>query len=105
MDSLLKYAYPGNVRELENIIHRAVVLSRGELITTGEISGELKTESGEKIEDNSKLDLNEQVESLEKKLVMRALHEAKGNQTQAAKLLGISERNLRYRLNKWGLKN
>jgi two-component system NtrC family response regulator len=105
MDKLLKYNYPGNVRELENIIHRAVVLSRGELITAGEISGDLKTESGEKIEDVSKLDLNEQVESLEKKLVMRALHEAKGNQTQAAKLLGISERNLRYRLNKWGLKN
>jgi two-component system NtrC family response regulator len=105
MDSLMKYNYPGNVRELENIIHRAVVLSRGELITTSEVSGELKTESGEKFEDNSKLDLNEQVESLEKKLVMKALHEAKGNQTQAAKLLGISERNLRYRLNKWGLKN
>ncbi len=104
MDSLMKYNYPGNVRELENIIHRAVVLSRGELITASEVSGELKTESGEKFEDVSKLDLNEQVESLEKKLVMIALHEAKGNQTQAAKLLGISERNLRYRLNKWGFK-
>lgn len=105
MDSLLKYDYTGNVRELENIIHRAVVLSRGELVTTREISGELRSESGEDMKDNLKHDLNEQVESLEKKLVMRALHEAKGNQTQAAKLLGISERNLRYRLIKWGLKN
>ena len=105
MDILLKYTYPGNVRELENIVHRAVVLARNELVTTGEITGSLAVQSSEKEMEMSRLNLTEQVEQLEKKLVLRALDQTKGNQTQAANLLGISERNLRYRLNKWGLKN
>jgi two-component system NtrC family response regulator len=105
VDKLLKYDYPGNVRELENIIHRAVVLSRGELVTTDEIAGNLDIQPSEQELQSSGMDLNRQVEQLEKKLVMKALDETKGNQTQAANLLGISERNLRYRLNKWGLKN
>lgn len=105
VDKLLKYDYPGNVRELENIIHRAVVLSRGELVTVDEIAGNLDTQPSEQELQSSVMDLNRQVEQLEKKLVLKALDETKGNQTQAANLLGISERNLRYRLNKWGLKN
>jgi DNA-binding NtrC family response regulator len=103
-DALMKYDFPGNVRELENIIQRAVVLSRGGIIAVDDVFSDitaLKRES----EIESNLDMNEQVERLEKKLVMKALDETKGNQSQAAKLLGISERNLRYRLNKWGLKN
>jgi two-component system NtrC family response regulator len=103
MDVLLKYSFPGNVRELENIVHRAIVLSRNELITADVISGNPETQQSEQNADS--LDLNGQVENLEKKLVTKALEETKGNQTQAANLLGISERNLRYRLNKWGLKN
>ncbi len=105
MDKLLKYDYPGNVRELENIIHRAVVLSRNELVTADEIAGNLDIQPSEQELQSAGMDLNRQVEQLEKKLVMKALDETKGNQTQAANLLGISERNLRYRLNKWGLKN
>lgn len=105
MDVLMKYSYPGNVRELENIVHRAIVLSRNELVTTDEIEGNLSAQSSEQELETGRMNLTEQVEMLEKKLVMKALAETKGNQTQAANLLGISERNLRYRLNKWGLKN
>ncbi|MGV8016878.1 MAG: helix-turn-helix domain-containing protein [Ignavibacteria bacterium] len=46
--------------------------------------------------------LHEKVENLEKRLINDALHETNGNQSAAAKLLGMSERNLRYRLEKWG---
>lgn len=105
MDVLLKYDYPGNVRELENIVHRAVVLARGELITTNEIEVSLSVHSSEKEQETGVLNLTEQVEQLEKKMVLKALDQTNGNQSKAAGLLGISERNLRYRLNKWGLKN
>jgi DNA-binding NtrC family response regulator len=103
-DALMKYDFPGNVRELENIIQRAVVLSRGGIIAAGDVFSDITSHINESASPDN-LDLNEQVERLEKKLVMKALDETKGNQSQAAKLLGISERNLRYRLNKWGLKN
>ncbi len=104
MDLLLKYGYPGNVRELENIVHRAVVLSREGLITTGGVSGSLEAHPSEQELETDELNLNMQVEMLEKKLAMKALEKTSGNQSKAAALLGISERNLRYRLNKWGYK-
>lgn len=100
LDKLLKYSYPGNVRELENIIQRAVVLSRGNIITANEIF--LEEELNDKFNLESEINLDEIVERLEKKYIFSALEKTKGNKTQAAKLLGMTERNLRYRLNKWG---
>jgi transcriptional regulator with PAS, ATPase and Fis domain len=107
MDVLLKYNYPGNIRELENIVHHSIVLSRGEVILSTDLPISLKNlpfESNINVTDNN-LTLPEQVDSLEKKLVLDALKQTNNNQVQAAKLLGMSERNLRYRLEKWGLKN
>ncbi len=104
-DLLMKYNYPGNVRELENIIERSVVLSRNNMITVNELPLQIKGFSEEKksIEINSG-DLNEQIEVLEKKLIYDALKKTNGNQTQAGKLLGITERNLRYKLKKYNIK-
>jgi DNA-binding NtrC family response regulator len=100
---LLRYDYPGNVRELENIVQRAVILSRGDVITTAElplvVRGLPEEDSSRK--DGSSQSLPERVEKLEQELVFDALRKAQGNQSRAAKQLGISERNLRYRLGKW----
>jgi two-component system NtrC family response regulator len=101
MDRLLKYAYPGNVRELENIVHRAVVLSRGPLLTTADLPlhvGELAEEPA-----GGSQSLGAQLAALERALLVKALTEAGGVQTRAARALGISERHLRYRLKKHGL--
>ena len=105
MDIIVKYEYPGNIRELENIIHRAVVLSRGDLITTNDLPSTLHRLPSEqsRISETTGT-MADQVESLEKKLLLDALHASNGNQTQAAKLLGTTERNLRYKLNKLKLK-
>ncbi|RPI17727.1 MAG: sigma-54-dependent Fis family transcriptional regulator [Ignavibacteriae bacterium] len=102
-EKLYKYNYPGNVRELENIIYRAVVLSRNEIITSEDIFINIGAEGDDEININS-FDLSGQVEKLEKKLVIQALEQSNNNQSAAARMLGISERNLRYRLNKWGMK-
>jgi DNA-binding NtrC family response regulator len=105
-DYLLKYNYPGNVRELENIIERAVVLSRGNVLTVNDLPMNVK---GLKTEENITADesksLTEQVESLEKRLIYDALTNCSGNQTKAGKLLGITERNLRYKIKKYGIIN
>lgn len=108
-DILMRYNYPGNVRELENIVHHSLVLSREELITSEDIPISLRKKKSETGKPCDELDMetpmSEQVENLEKKLVKEAMERAKGNQTGAAKILGIPERNLRYRLEKWGWKN
>jgi len=105
-DVLLRYDYPGNVRELQNILQRAVILSRKEVVTINDLPTVLKQAPSE-----SELpagwkqqSLTDQVERLEKEMVFEALRVNNGNQSKAAKQLGISERNLRYRLHKWGVK-
>lgn len=105
-DSLLRYNYPGNVRELENIVQRAVIMSRGEHITTEDLPRVIWSSASESSipiskEGQSFLD---QVEKLEKDLIFEALRIHSNNQSKAAKQLGLSERNLRYRLKKWGVK-
>ncbi|MCK5145506.1 sigma-54-dependent Fis family transcriptional regulator [bacterium] len=104
MDSLMKHDYPGNVRELENIIQRGVVMARGEAVSTVDLPpgiGRLQAERVEPVEDGS---LTASVEALERQMILHALAEAKGNQSAAARLLSITERNLRYKMKKYGMK-
>jgi DNA-binding NtrC family response regulator len=101
MDRLLKYDYPGNVRELENLIHRAVVLARGAQITTADLPLHLAGLPSEAEADRGSL--VERLAAIERGLLRQALEEAGGVQTRAARALGISERHLRYRLRKHGL--
>jgi two-component system NtrC family response regulator len=100
MDLLLKHEYPGNVRELENLVHRAVVLARGEVITTSDLPLHL---AGLKPEaKGEEASFAERVLAFEKALIYDALEKAGGVQTRAAAALGMSERHLRYRLKKFG---
>jgi len=105
-DVLMKYNYPGNVRELENIIERAVVLTRGKVITLNDLPMHIKGFKEEKtLATLGKGTLTEQVEEIEKQLIFDALQESGGNQTKAGKLLGLTERNLRYKLKKYNIKH
>jgi len=105
-DTLLKYNYPGNVRELENIIERSVVLSRSRMITAADLPLVVKELNHEKnLNPDAPQTLNEKVEELEKRLIYDALKEANGNQTKAGKILGLTERNLRYKLQKYNIRH
>ena len=99
MDFLMKHDYPGNVRELENMIYRAVVLARDQLIHLEDLKNTLAI-NRQSLEFTGEGSLPEQVELLEKKLIDDALTVSKGNQSEAARTLGISERHLRYKLKK-----
>jgi len=104
-DVLLKYDYPGNVRELENIIERAVVIARDPVIAVEDLPFREtvidEAAGGRKADDGL---LRGSIEDLEKKLIVEAMEKAGEHQTRAAELLGISERMLRYKLKKYGLK-
>ncbi|HMN49659.1 MAG TPA: sigma-54 dependent transcriptional regulator [Ignavibacteriaceae bacterium] len=105
VDLLIKYNFPGNVRELENAIERAVVLCRSDVITVNDLPNVIKGFKAEKeIVTNENTSLIEQVEALEKKLIFDALSKTNGNQSQAGRMLGLTERNLRYKMQKYEIK-
>ena len=99
-DLLLRYDYPGNVRELENLIERAVVLTRDDVIGPADLPLTLQDATTEVAEPAG---LSAAVEALERRLIREALAGAAGVQTRAAEAMGISERVLRYKLKKYGL--
>jgi DNA-binding NtrC family response regulator len=103
-DRLIRYEYPGNVRELENIIERAVVIARDSVITTRDLPFQECLDTEEAEETIPAGSLHESLENLERQMIQDALETAQSNQSQAARLLGLSERMLRYKLKKYGLK-
>ncbi|MBW2352810.1 MAG: sigma-54-dependent Fis family transcriptional regulator [Deltaproteobacteria bacterium] len=103
-DLLLKYDYPGNVRELENIIERAVVIARGPFITPGDLPFTAPSLSRKENAGTRGAALKDSVETLEREMIAEAMEKTGNHQTRAANLLGISERMLRYKLKKYGLK-
>ncbi len=102
---LLRYSYPGNVRELENLIERAVVLCRGEIITTQDLPYHLQEGKSEMEFSKKEKSLPESLEEIEKDVILKALHQHQGVQTRAAESLGISERVLRYKIKKYGIRS
>ena len=100
---LLRYDYPGNVRELENIVERAVVLTRDDVIGSGDLP---LTVQEPEIADGGDRETNitVAVEALERRMIRDALAQSDGVQTRAADLLGLGERGLRYKLIKYGFR-
>lgn len=107
MEALIKYPFPGNVRELENILERAMTLCESDLISTedlqlpeGNTAGINNYSLTNKKTSTKPLGLNPILENTEREEIIRALQQTRYNKTAAAKLLGISFRAMRYRIKK-----
>jgi DNA-binding NtrC family response regulator len=106
LDQLMKYDFPGNVRELENIIEHAVVMCRDNYISQQDLPSQLKVYSPKSILDPYQLEegYEKKLRLFETEMIQEALKQSNGNQSAAARLLGITERHLRSRLEKLNLK-
>ncbi|MEQ1602096.1 MAG: sigma-54 dependent transcriptional regulator [Methylophilaceae bacterium] len=114
-DMLMQYSFPGNVRELENVLERALAMCDGHTIKADDLllQGESRKAVGSTVVSQGKPDagvteannlaLPDYLESVERKAIIEALEKTGNNQTEAAKLLGVSLRTLRYRLSRLGL--
>jgi len=104
---LMTYPFPGNIRELENLVERSLILDR-HIIGEGSLPEQLRSErticqSGEVVIPDEGMELEPLLEGIEKKYLLKALEKTGGAKKKAADLLGMSFRSFRYRLAKFGL--
>jgi two-component system response regulator PilR (NtrC family) len=109
MSAIMGHHFPGNVRELENLIERAVTLAPGDRVSADTLPtlSALST-AGIPIGPapalpEAGLDLEKAVEDFERSLIIKALERTRGNRTEASRVLGVTFRSLRYRLSKLGI--
>jgi two-component system response regulator PilR (NtrC family) len=110
LKALSQYPFPGNVRELENVLERATTLCEGSLISSSDLQlpntpmtdNDQREESTPELEPGA-LTLDSYMDTIEKEALLKALEQTRYNKTAAARLLGLSFRALRYRLKKLGL--
>ena len=101
LDVLMEYEWPGNIRELQNVIESAVIMAEGPLIHPRDMPIALKSEA-----DGSDLNLADEtlsLKELEKRYISILLHRFKGHRANVAKVLEVSERNLYRKLKEYGL--
>jgi len=109
LQTLETYAFPGNVRELENVLERAVTLCTGGLITMDNIKVRATARAPAEVQVAATAPaagsgaLGDQLEDIERDAIVKALEKTRYNKTAAAKLLGMSFRALRYRIKKLGI--
>jgi two-component system response regulator AtoC len=108
---LRSYNWPGNVRELRNLMERATFLSTEGIVSDGFFRSMIQVQDGPRVDASSdetpvgeaNRPLGDAVERFERRMILRALDETRDNKAEAARRLGISERNLWYKLKKHGL--
>ena len=104
MASLVNYQWPGNIRELENVVQRGVALAEGDEIRCEHLPaktvGSAEPETGEPELPPDGVDLDARLEQIERNYLLQALHRTNWHLTRAAHLLGMPFRSLRYRVKK-----
>ncbi|MEN8189843.1 MAG: sigma-54 dependent transcriptional regulator [Thermodesulfobacteriota bacterium] len=100
MTQVMKYNFPGNVRELEHLVQRLITMTRGTTINLSDLPPEIRSSQSTDLQGS----LGEQLAAFEERLLTEALKANGWVQTRAAEQLGISERVLRYKMQKAGIK-
>jgi two-component system response regulator PilR (NtrC family) len=103
VDFFMTYAFPGNVRELENLLERAVVLDQDGVLDLSDLRPPAQSGAQPAIHREDEGSLDDQISELERARILDALSATGGNRTEAARRLGITFRSLRYRMAKLGL--
>jgi DNA-binding NtrC family response regulator len=99
-EMLSAYGWPGNIRELRNLVERMVVLARGRLLDVRDIPAQVRETAGG---GEVRIDTELTVDEMEKRMIIQALDKTEGNRTRAAEKLGISRRTLHRKLNQYGI--
>ncbi len=103
LDLLVRYDWPGNIRELENCIERGVIMARGDIIAPADLPASILALSQEKPDSGISFPSGISLEEMEKALILKTLEDTGGNRSRAAEILGINRRTLQLKLKEYNL--
>ncbi len=105
LDAMMRYSWPGNIRELENVVERAVILTMDEYVSFSELPESISGESASTIPATSRVGIapGMTIRELEKELILVTLDHNDGNRTRSAGFLGITRRTLQNKLKEYGI--
>lgn len=103
MDLLLRHSWPGNIRELENVIERAVIMTSGEMVGPEHFPGFLRGHDADETAREPVLASGRSLKEVEKEMILKTLEDLGGNRTRTAEMLGISRRTLQLKLKDYGI--
>jgi two-component system response regulator HydG len=105
LDLLVRYDWPGNIRELENCIERAVIMAREEAIVPADFPPQIRMLSIEGEREGFDIPYGISLDEMERALIVKTLAETGGNRTKTSEILGINRRTLQNKLRQYGLNN
>jgi two-component system response regulator HydG len=103
LDILMRYDWPGNIRELENTIERSVIMTHGEYISPADLPMNMQALIVELDDDNTGVQPGWSIREVEKDLIIKTLEQTNGNRTKAAEILGITRKTLQNKLKEYEL--
>jgi DNA-binding NtrC family response regulator len=103
LDLLVRYDWPGNIRELENCIERAVIVARGEVIAPVDLPPQVQALSAGREEPGVHFPVGISLQEAERALIFKTLEDTGGNRSRAAEILGINRRTLQIKLKEYGV--
>lgn len=103
LDALMRYAWPGNIRELENVVERCVILSREDFVPFSELPQAIQGETGDTLAQQAREGIRPgmTIREMERELILSTLDENDGNRTRTARILGITRRTLQHKLKEY----
>jgi two-component system response regulator HydG len=104
LDALMRYSWPGNIRELENVVERAVILTRDDYVPFSELPEAIRGTDGD-LADQFREGIRPgmTIREMEKELIIKTLEDNDGNRTRTSRVLGITRRTLQHKLKEYGL--
>jgi two-component system response regulator HydG len=103
MTTLMRYAWPGNIRELENAVERAVIMCRGEFISPDDLPANLKALVEQAADNGIGVQPGYSLREVEKELILKTLEQTGGNRTRAAEILGVTRQTLQKKLKEYDI--